>query len=396
MTRPPLPSEAPAAPADDREATVVDVRLAGQTEPGGYQIHVGSGLIGELGRLYPGPSGGRGAIISATTVAGLYGETCRRALSEAGWEVEVLVVPDGEGAKTLQQAGELYERCLQAGLDRGSTIFALGGGVVGDLAGFVAATYMRGVPFVQVPTTLLAQVDASVGGKTAVDLPRGKNLVGAFHQPALVAIDVDTLATLPAREFAAGMAEVVKHAAIADAPLFEYLQRAGGSLQQQSTPASLRQIVARNCQIKAEIVAADPRERGVRAALNFGHTVGHAIEAAAGAWALRHGEALAFGLIAEARLAARVGVATPAVAAGLETVLRSLGLAAVLPPVDAAHATEALRHDKKIVNGRLRLPLVPRLGEYVLTEDIALSDVEAALAGVLSEARPGAAGCPQG
>lgn len=383
--RVPLPNEAgiEVAPLDQHVTTRVNLG------EGAYDIHVGWGILDQLGALCAPKPGARAVIIAATTVAVLYGDRCLEQLRGAGWDVQFLTIPDGEQAKTLAQAGELYEACAKAGLDRGSTIFALGGGVVGDLSGFVAATYMRGLPFVQVPTTLLAQVDASVGGKTAVDLPVGKNLVGAFHQPALVLIDVQTLTTLSRRDLCAGMAEVIKHAMIADAAMFEYLAGAADELLRRK-PIPLRQIVARNCQIKAAVVEADPRERGVRAWLNYGHTVGHALEVAAGEWDLRHGEAVAFGMVAEARLAVKLGLAAAETATSLEALLNEYDLAVELPAVDLTRARESLRHDKKIVNGTLKLPLAPRIGECVIREDVPVDAVIEVLEELLvAPERPG-------
>lgn len=373
----PLPGAAEWHAAD--EPLTVPVQLADD----GYSISVGTNLLGRLGELYPPLPDARAALISAAPVANLYAETCLLSLRQAGWQVELLLVPDGEGAKTLAQAGELHEQCARLGLDRGSTLFALGGGVVGDLTGFVAGTYLRGIAFVQIPTTLLAQVDASVGGKTAVDLPAGKNLVGVFHQPRLVVIDVSTLQTLSRRDLSAGMAEVIKHAAIADAEMFAYLRDAASAIL-AAEPASLRQIVARNCQIKAAVVVADPREQGVRACLNFGHTIGHALELAAGDWDLRHGEAVALGMVAEARVAAQLGLAEAEVAAALQALLEKYQLAGDKPRLDLARAREAILRDKKIVNGRLKLPLVPRLGEYVIREDVPVAALVEAMEEVVS------------
>lgn len=364
----------------DQQRFVVPVRLPQHQ----YDIHVGEGLLDELGKLWPAVAGRRAAVISAETVAGLYAERCLSVLHAAGWQATLLRVPDGEASKTLAQAGQLYEGCLRAGLDRGSTIFALGGGVVGDLAGFVAATYMRGLPFVQVPTTLLAQVDASVGGKTAVDLPQGKNLVGAFHQPSLVAIDVATLRTLPDRELCAGMAEIVKHAAIADATMFGWLEETAERLLQRDA-GLLSPLVARNCQIKADVVEADPLEKGMRACLNYGHTVGHAVEAGAGEWDLRHGEAVAWGMVAEARLAVRLGLSAPAVAKRQEMLLRRLGLLRGPLALDIARARQALMHDKKVVDGAVRLPLVPDIGHFIIQERAPMDELVKSLEELTSE-----------
>lgn len=359
---------------------IVPVRLPSD----GYHIHVGTDVLRQLGELYPPEAGARAALISSTTVARLYADVCLTSLRQAGWHVELLEVPDGEQAKTLAQAGNLYSQCARLGLDRGSTLFALGGGVVGDLTGFVAGTYMRGISFVQIPTTLLAQVDASVGGKTAIDLPAGKNLVGVFHQPRLVVIDVGTLQTLSRRDLCAGMAEVIKHAAIADAEMFNFLAGAAPEVL-AAEPSSLRRIVARNCQIKAQVVEADPQERGIRACLNYGHTVGHALELAACEWELRHGEAVAWGMVAEARVAVKMRLADPEVPVALQALLQTYHLANEKPLLDFGRAREAILRDKKIVNGQLRLPLVPRIGEYVIRGDVPVAVLVEAMEEVLSD-----------
>ncbi len=353
---------------------VVPVELG----PERYDIHIGPGLLDRIGELVPARPGARAVLVTCDGLPPDYARRCLAALEAAGWSVAPVVVPDGEQSKSLVQAGSIHEHCLDAGLDRGGTVFALGGGVVGDLAGFVAATYMRGIAFVQAPTTLLSQVDASVGGKTAVDLPQAKNAVGAFHQPVAVVIDVATLATLPDREFRSGMAEVVKHAAIADADLFEWLEaRAGDDLR--SDLSGLTEVVARNCRIKADVVVADPRETGPRACLNFGHTIGHALEAAAADWGLRHGEAVAAGMVAESETAVRLGLAELEVPRRLRALLQALGLSPRPEQWNPEVARTALRHDKKVVDGRLRLPLVPEIGQVTVTEDVPVTELLAAL-----------------
>jgi len=372
------PARVPLATTTDAQSAVEPLVVRVDLACGGYDIVVGPGLLSSLGELARVVGAGQGLLVADDTVAGLYGEVALQSLREAGCRVCLATVPPGEDSKTLAQAERLYEACLTAGLDRGSTIFALGGGVVGDLAGFVAGTFMRGIRFVQAPTTLLAQVDASVGGKTAVDLPQAKNVVGVFHQPALVVADTEALETLPEREFRGGLAEVVKHAAIADVEMFAYLQAQSAEVLARA-PYVLRALVARNCQIKAEVVRADPRESGLRAVLNYGHTIGHALERAAATWDLRHGEAVAHGMVAEARVAEELGVAGPGLAKQLTTLLAALGLATDRPRVEASRALTALRHDKKLESGRLRLPLVPRPGEVVLRDDVALEVLGAAL-----------------
>ncbi len=347
-----------------------------------YDIHVGTGLLGRLGELVPARANARAVLVTCDGLPREYVINCLTSLEAAGWAVSSFVVPDGEQSKSLAQASRIYEHCLDNGLDRGGTVFALGGGVVSDLAGFVAATYMRGVAFVPVPTTLLSQVDASVGGKTAVDLPRAKNVVGAFHQPVAVVIDVDTLTTLPEREFRSGMAEVVKHAAIADADLFRELEsRDGRDLRQDA--GELVEVVARNCRIKADVVISDPREEGLRACLNFGHTIGHALEIAASGWGLRHGEAVALGMVAESEMAVRLGLAEPEVPRRLRALLQAHGLADRVVRWDPEAARAAISHDKKVVNGRLRLPLVPAIGQVTVTEDVAVAELLNALDGLL-------------
>ncbi|MGQ9733150.1 MAG: 3-dehydroquinate synthase, partial [Candidatus Zipacnadales bacterium] len=300
--------------------TFVEVRVELPSRP--YSIHIGENALERLQALIPAQAQDqRAAVVADNTTAGLYGDRVVTALQGGGWDVELLMVPPGEASKTPDKAVELCGRLAQAGFDRSSTVFALGGGVIGDLAGFVAAIYMRGIPFVTLPTTLLAQVDSSVGGKVGVDLPQGKNLIGAFHQPQAVIIDPGVLGTLPFREFAAGLAEVVKHAVIADASLFELLSRQANKVTARE-PGLLSEIVARNCRIKAGIVVQDPEERtGVRAILNYGHTIGHAIERGATGWEIRHGEAVALGMLVEARLAARLGLGQEAVATALESLL---------------------------------------------------------------------------
>jgi 3-dehydroquinate synthase len=321
-------------------------------------------------------------VIADETTGRLFGPHVLAGLEAAGWRPCLLTVPPGEGSKTLAVASDLYGRLADCGLDRASTVFALGGGVVGDLGGFVAATYLRGIDFVTLPTTLLAQVDSSVGGKVGVDLPCAKNLVGAFHQPRAVVIDPETLASLPEREYGAGLAEVVKHAAIADAGLFEQLSRDADRVRQRD-PALMTDIVAANCRIKARVVVRDPEERtGVRAVLNFGHTLGHALERGAAGWGLLHGEAVAVGMVAEARVAARLRLSESQVPVQLAELLGRLGVPTQAPPggVDVACALRALRADKKIVRGSLKLPVVPRIGEATLSEAVSVDE----LAGELS------------
>ncbi|HEY3397112.1 MAG TPA: 3-dehydroquinate synthase [Armatimonadota bacterium] len=344
-----------------------------------YPIHVGFGLLGRLGELVPPPrAGARAALISSVTLGGSYGEAARAGLWAAGWEPTLHLVPDGEQAKQMAVAERLCGELVEAGHDRGSWVFAVGGGVIGDLSGFVAALYMRGVSFVTVPTTLLAQVDASVGGKVAVNLPQGKNLVGAFHQPRAVVMDLETLATLPARQWAEGWAEIIKHAALADAEMFAYLEEHLAEID-LTQHAALQYVVGRNCQIKAEVVAQDPEERGWRAVLNFGHTVGHALERAATEWSLGHGEAVGLGMVAETRWAEAHGHTPAGTADRLAALLEKAGLPAAPTGLDLAAARPALKTDKKLLAGRLALPVLSGIGSVRLLPDVGLAEMEEAL-----------------
>lgn len=347
-----------------------------------YTVHVAPGALDLVGRLVPPPAAGQAAaVIADETTAGLFGERLTRALGQAGWRPHLTAVAAGERSKTLDTVGALGEWLAGVGVDRGSTVFGLGGGVVGDLAGFVAATYMRGLPFVPLPTTLLAQVDSSVGGKVGVDLPQGKNLIGAFHQPSAVVTDPETLSSLDSRQVSAGMAEIVKHAAIADAGLFADLERDAAGLLALD-PARLTEVVARNCRIKASLVVQDPEERtGVRAVLNYGHTVGHAVERAATGWQLLHGEAVAIGMALEAQTAVRLGLAHPETAQRLAELLARLDLPTGPPSgrIDPELAETALRSDKKVIRGSLMLPIVPEIGKVELTAKLLLAELIASL-----------------
>jgi len=334
-----------------------------------YDILIGSGLLGRTGEfLAPLSLGRRGVIICDSHTEPLYGRLLQAVLPET----EILSFPAGEGSKSLAQTAALLERMTGLGLDRKSFVIALGGGVVGDLAGFVAAIYLRGIPFVQVPTTLLAQVDSSVGGKVGVNLPQGKNLVGAFYQPRLVLADVDVLRTLPQRELKAGLAEVIKYGAIRDAEFFRELEE-GLSVGPR--------MVRRCCEIKAEVVGADETETtGERAILNFGHTVGHALEAIGeyGRWL--HGEAIAIGMCVAAELSVKRGGLAAADAARIRALLAKRGLPVRVPAeIRLAELLPAMRLDKKAQAGRLRFVLLRRLGEAVVSDAVTEADLEEAL-----------------
>jgi 3-dehydroquinate synthase len=323
---------------------------------------VGRGLLAELprilGELCPAHAY---AVISDSRVAELYGRRVIEDIRGAGRRAELFTFPCGEWNKTRATWAELTDALLRARVGRDGAIVALGGGVTGDLAGFVAATYLRGVPFVQVPTTLLAMLDAAIGGKTGVDVPAGKNLVGAFHLPRFVLADVETLATLPKAHIATGMAEAVKHAVIADAAYLGAMLDEAAAIRERDIPA-LERVVTRSAAIKEEVVSADPRESGRRQVLNFGHTIGHAIEARSG-YALTHGEAVAIGMVVESHLAEALGVAAPGLAAAVRAALETFALPVTVPgDLTAADLLDTLQADKKVRAGTVRFALPQRVG----------------------------------
>lgn len=343
-----------------------------------YPIHIGSGLARRADLIVPALPQRRAAIVTNTTVSRLHLEPLASALEAAGVACVRIVVPDGEDHKDWATLDTVFDALLEHRCDRQTAVIALGGGVIGDLAGFAAATYQRGVPFVQVPTTLLAQVDSSVGGKTAINHPRGKNMVGAFHQPLVVVADMDTLATLPDRELRAGLAEVIKHGAIRDAGLFAWLEVNVERLLARESDA-LAHVVKRSVEIKAEVVAADERESGERVLLNFGHTFGHAIEAGVGYGSWLHGEAVGAGMAMAADLSARVGLLDGASVDRLRRVLERAGLPVAGPRLDADRYVELMAVDKKARAGRTPFILLERLGTAVIRSDVAPEAVRATL-----------------
>ncbi len=329
-----------------------------------YPIIIGSGVLDDLGRACAEAGlAGRALIVTDSSVRPLHAARAEASLRAAGISIQTLDVPAGESSKDWTHLASVCEAALAAGLDRRGFIVALGGGVVGDLAGFAAAVWLRGIAFVQVPTTLLAMVDSSVGGKTGINLPGGKNLIGAFHQPRLVIADLDTLRTLPAREFASGMAEVIKYGWIRDADLLETVERDAPRLRSLD-PAALEAIVARCCAIKADVVTRDEREGGLRAILNFGHTFGHALEACAGYGALLHGEAVAIGMVFAARLSERLAGLAPGSTEVLERQLRAFDLPVRAPRgTDGARLRAAMAADKKSSAGQVRWVLASAPGQ---------------------------------
>ena len=339
------------------------------------RVLVGSGLIASAGALAR-ESGfdGSCAVITDENVGRLHGAEMQKSLEAAGYAAQILAVPAGEQSKCLAAAENLCDRMIAAGLDRGSFVVALGGGVVGDLAGFVAAIYQRGVPFMQIPTTIVAQVDSSIGGKTGVNARAGKNLIGAFHQPRLVLADTQTLGTLPEREYREGFAEVIKHAVIRDAAMLDALDPAAAR-------ESLAPLIARNIAIKAAIVAEDEREEsGMRALLNFGHTVGHAIENVAGYGRYLHGEAVSLGMAAALEISERKYGLAAADAAHVRAKLAEYSLPLALPAdLDIDALLAAARQDKKFSAGQIRYVVSPRLGGAFVAKDVTEDDLRAAL-----------------
>jgi 3-dehydroquinate synthase len=342
-----------------------------------YLALVGPSLIEQVGervrRRLPGKTCG---IISDTNVGPLFAGRVKRSLTSAGFKPTLITIPAGEKSKTLKQASAICERMIAAGLDRQSFVIGLGGGVIGDISGFVAAIYYRGIPHVQIPTTLLAMVDSSIGGKTGVNTVEGKNLLGAVHQPSLVIDDVDVLKTLPCREFNQGFAEVIKHAIIADAKMFEQLQS-----WKASNPLGLQQLVRRNVKIKSKVVAKDERDRtGDRALLNFGHTVGHGIERAGGYQKFLHGEAVSLGIVAACAISIKRAGLPPWQRDAVVGLLQRFDLPARLPPnFPREKIFDALKFDKKFEGGKIRFVVTPRIGAAYLTRDVMLNDIREAI-----------------
>ena len=318
-----------------------------------YPILIGSGLLDAIGEHPALPAASTALIVTNTTVEPLYAARLRKALQSRYKTIHVVALPDGEAHKDWQTLNLVFDALLNHGCDRKTVLFALGGGVVGDMAGFAAASYMRGVPFVQVPTTLLAQVDSSVGGKTAINHPMGKNMIGAFYQPHLVACDLDSLGTLPARELSAGLAEIIKYGPIADMAFMAWIESNIEALM-ACEPAAVAHAVRRSCEIKANVVGQDEREHGLRAILNFGHTFGHAIESGLGFGQWLHGEAVGCGMVMAAHLSQRLGGVDEAFVGRLTRLVSAAGLPVQGPRLGAARYLELMRLDKKSEAGEIR------------------------------------------
>ncbi len=351
-----------------------------------YPIVLGHETLADVGGAVAERTGASQAVlVSVPGVNRLYGATAARSLREAGLRVLRLEVPDGDATKNLRQVAKLYDALVEKGADRSAVVVSLGGGMVSDLAGFVAATYLRGIQFVTVPTTILAMVDAGVGGKVGVNLKQGKNLVGAFHQPRLVWVDTATLASLPRRDRAAGLAEVVKAGAIWDASFFDRLERAGEKLL-EADPDLLIPVLARACQIKAEVVSRDERESGLRMILNFGHTLGHAVEALHRYRGILHGEAVAIGMVFAARRSEALGLAPEGTAERIEDLLRRLELPTERPDFARGAYLSALKVDKKKKDAHVRFVVLREIGR---AETCPLTPAEILPAGRRSRAARG-------
>ena len=343
-----------------------------------YPIHIGAGLLARAGELLTSPRPARAIIVTNPVVAAHHLAPLQAALSRSRVRCEAVLVPDGEMHKDWTTLYDVHTRLIELGAERSTLLVALGGGVIGDLAGFAAATYQRGMPLLQVPTTLLAQVDSSVGGKTAVNHPLGKNMIGAFHQPSAVIIDTTTLSTLPEREYVAGLAEVIKYGAACDRPFFEWLEANVDRVLARDADA-IAQAVLESCRIKAEVVARDEREAGERAILNFGHTFAHAIEAATGYGTWLHGEAVAAGMVLAASLSQRASGLAVDDANRVKGLIDRAGLPVKPPPFDFERWCELMARDKKVDRGLMRFILLTALGAAVVCTDVPAGDLRALL-----------------
>ncbi len=353
----------------------VRVRLGSNS----YEIQIGSGLLAQTGqRLKELGFGDKLVIVTDPTVKGLYGDMLKQSLINDGFKVALLLVPEGEEQKSLETAGRLYDELSNFYAERMTPILALGGGVIGDVAGFVAATYMRGVPFIQIPTTLLAQGDSSIGGKVAVNHGQLKNKIGAFYHPRLTISDISTLKTLPPRELSDGLAEIIKHGVILDGEFFSYLEENLDKIKSFDTQV-LERVVSRSAEIKAGVVGKDELDLGLRNILNCGHTVGHAIESVSElkVW---HGEAVAIGMLTEARISNKLGKLDQKEVSRLKSFIARAGLPTEIPDLEIEKLVRAMKHDKKILQGKLRFALPKSIGAVFITDEVSPSLVEEALA----------------
>jgi 3-dehydroquinate synthase len=351
------------------ETESVRVILDACPENRSYPIHIGQGLLTKIDLLLPHIPKRKAAIVTNTTVAPLYLNTLRATLGENGVETFAVILPDGEQYKNWETLNQIFDALLKNRCERKTPLIALGGGVIGDLTGFAAATYLRGVPFIQIPTTLLAQVDSSVGGKTGINHPLGKNMIGAFYQPQLVLADSSTLTTLPDRELRAGIAEVIKYGLIYDADFFHWLEQNIALLLSRDADA-INYAIRRSCEIKAEIVSLDERESGLRALLNLGHTFGHAIENVMGYGTWLHGEAVAAGTIMAAELSRRLQRISQQDVERIKTLFKEAELPTKGPGISSEQYLAAMQLDKKVESGAIRFILLNRIGEATLADNI--------------------------
>jgi 3-dehydroquinate synthase len=364
--------------------TTIRLHLSGDAGDRSYDIVCGSGLLAGFGARLQAAGARRAVVIADAAIATTHAAAVARSLAAADLDEAIVTVPSGEASKSVEMIGRIWDEMARLAVDRSTHVVAVGGGVIGDLAGFAAASFARGVPFWQVPTTLVAQVDSAIGGKTGINLSAGKNLVGAFWQPRGVIADIDTLASLPDREFTSGLAEVVKYGMILDEGFFTWLEQHAGDLLARN-PEAVGQAVLRSAALKADVVEKDERElSGLRAALNYGHTFGHAYEAAAGYGTLLHGEAVAMGMARAARLAALLGRVSQSLVVRQDSLLRRLGLP-IAPGAehrfDDAELLAIMARDKKSLGGRLRFVLPDRIGHVELVEGIDAAAVRRALHG---------------
>ncbi len=344
--------------------TTVSVSLGARS----YPIQIGSGMMNRVGAIL-GQKGfaGKIAVITDSNVYRIYGTAFVRMLKERGFEITKIVLPAGEKTKSLSHVEKILDRLVQQKFERQSLLIALGGGVIGDIAGFAASIFVRGIPFIQIPTTLIAQVDSSVGGKTGVNHQLGKNLIGTFYQPEMVLMDPDTLGTLSKREFTAGMAEVIKYGMIADATFFKFLENYFSRFGSQAgDPNELIQMIRRSCQLKAKVVGEDEQEAGRRRILNYGHTIGHALEALGNYTTLIHGEAVALGMLVEAELAHHLGLCSPQVVTRQQALVARAGLPTKLPNVTATQVWNAMMRDKKVVQRQVHCVFPTRVGAVTI------------------------------
>lgn len=345
-----------------------------------YDIVIDSGILPNIGEAIKGFAFSKVAVISNPTVYNLYGDAVINSLKNAGFEPLHVIIPDGEEYKNYNQSYQILTELLKNKLDRTSCLIALGGGVIGDMTGFVASIYMRGIHFIQVPTTLLSQVDSSVGGKTGVNHKLGKNMIGTFYQPKLVWIDIDTLKTLPKREILCGIAEIIKCGVIWDEGLFEFLEKNKGSILTLDTE-NLTHIIKHSCKIKAEVVSKDEREAGLRAILNYGHTIGHAVETETRYSRFLHGEAVAIGIYIEARLSEIIGILNKNEAMRIKTLIDTFGLPSELPAdLDADKLISHMKLDKKVQAGEMRFILPEKIGRVRIQKAIDIDDIKKAVA----------------